>query len=109
MSDYRLTEAGIKAMDRMQDVYFAELRKIREEIGDDEYLEGTCIIDDSDHIKTLDDEVDYLILCYEADVLNVLGDWSRHCGLDDKTGGPGTWTHREIFKRIAERGLLEVV
>ena len=87
-------------------MYEAELEKRTQE--DPDFFEGWDIINDSDHIKTIDDAADLLIFGYEGNAVDTVAEWAR----TDRSGVNGEcgfgYTYKQIISRIAERGLLEV-
>ena len=83
----------------------AEIRLQESTVGVQNTEYGWSCIDDEDHIKTLDDEVDLMIYAYNEDAIDTIADWIRD-GFDDCGYG---YTYKQVISRISERGLLEVV
>lgn len=48
-----------------------------------EYVEGWCIIDNDDYVKTLTDECGLLILGYEDDAIYTVEEWMGNCKEND--------------------------
>lgn len=109
MSNYRLTSKGWKAYNRMEKMHEEEIARQEQTYGEQNTEYGWSCIDDYDHIRNLDDEVDLLIYAYWDDVLYTLADWIINGGetLDDKCHYG--YSLREIISRISERGLLRWV
>ena len=111
--DYRLTSKGQAASDRMLNMHMAELEKIRKERNEPDYMEGWCVIDDYDHIKNIDDEIDLLTYGYGASVIAVLREW---CEEDRDIYGNWSfdftfafgYTYKQVISMIAKKGYLEV-
>lgn len=53
----KLNAKGLELYDKWEHIYYDELTKQREQRGDPDWIEGWCIIDDSDHCKTIEDYV----------------------------------------------------
>lgn len=103
---YRLTDEGWEAFNRIAQMHEAELEKLRVEYNDPDYDEGWSVIDDFDHIKNIDDDIDLLIYGYEEAVISTLVSWAWG-NIDSKY--MFGYTYKQVISRISERGLLEVV
>lgn len=53
----KLNAKGLELFNKWEHIYVEELTKQREQRGDPEYCEGWSIIDDSDHIRSVEDAV----------------------------------------------------
>lgn len=53
----KLNAKGWKIFDKWDGIYADELERLRKEKNDSDYIEGWCIIDDDDHVKTIDDAI----------------------------------------------------
>lgn len=60
-----MNELGKALYNKWDRIYRGELQRIRAERNDPEYIEGWCIIDNYDFVKTLEDEVGLLIFGYD--------------------------------------------
>ena len=67
-----------------------------------DYIEGWCIIDNDNYIKTITDECGLLLFAYGEDVFNILDEWVRDCGETAKICGGFTVTEvkKELLKYV---------
>lgn len=79
----KLNKKGEKLYNKWQNIYVEELTKQREQRGDPEWFEGWCIIDDYDHIQTLEDEVGLLVFGYDGCLENYFEQWREHYENDE--------------------------
>ena len=61
----KLNEKGKALADKWYGIYRDEIHKIREETNDPGYDEGWCVIDDYDHIRSVEDECGVLLQGYD--------------------------------------------
>lgn len=52
-----------------------------------DFVEGYCIVDNFDYIKTITDECGWLLLAYEENVFNILNEWAEDTDETDKICG----------------------
>lgn len=71
----RLNAKGWELFYKWEQLYNNELERMRKELGDQEFVEGWCILDNYDCVKTLDDEVGLLIFGYDEHIDNYFNDW----------------------------------
>ena len=70
-----LNKKGWEMFDKWQSIYEEELKRLREEMNDPDYTEGWCIIDNYNHVKTLEDEVGLLIFGYDEHIDSYFDEW----------------------------------
>lgn len=79
----KLNEKG-KAL---HDMWWENYKKENDNLGgnsaDGDYIEGWCIIDNEDYIKTITDECGLLLFAYDENVFNILDEWAEDCGETD--------------------------
>ena len=80
----KLNAKGIELYNKWETIYYAELDKLRKKYNDPDYFEGWCIIDNFEHIKTLEDEVGLFVLGYENDLPWMFEDWKNDYGKNDE-------------------------
>lgn len=71
----KFNEKGEQTYQKWEDIYYAELAKMRQEMNDPEYIEGWCIIDDWDHIHNIEDEIGLLLFGYEDLAMGHIMEW----------------------------------
>lgn len=71
----KLNAKGLELFDKWNHIYYDELALQRELRDDPDWTEGWCIIDDYDHIQTIEDEVGLLIFGYADCVGNYFNEW----------------------------------
>lgn len=99
----KLTEKGMEIFRKWESVYFAELEKLRKENNDPDFCEGWCIIDDADHIDTIEDEIGLLIFGYDDHVIDHLKEYIEDYGDDEYFCG---FTAQEIIDTIIGNGYI---
>lgn len=71
----------------LYDIWEQNYRNENDRLGGDsasgDYVEGWCIIDNDDYVKTLTDECGLLIFGYDDDVLCIVDEWIELYGADD--------------------------
>jgi hypothetical protein len=78
-----MNKEGQKLFNKWEKVYESELNKLRKEMNDEDYIEGWCIIDDYEHVKTIEDEVGLLIFGYDDYLPNYFDEWREHYDEDE--------------------------
>lgn len=71
----KLNEKGWKKFNEWNAIYEKELERLRIELNDPDYFEGWCIIDDYDHVKTIEDEVGLLVFGYDENIDWYFDEW----------------------------------
>ncbi len=71
----------------LYDIWYANYRKENDNLGGDyangDIVEGWCIIDNNDYVKTLTDECGLLVFGYDDNAINVIDEWIEDYGADD--------------------------
>lgn len=93
--DY-VTDKGNELYELFNGYYITELEKLRKEKGDPNYVEGWCIIDNSDYVKTIEDLCGLLIYGYDEHVFEHLDGFS-----DDDEYWEG-YTVKEVREEISK-------
>lgn len=79
--------------------FFDENDRLGGNSKDGDYVDGWCIIDNDDHIKTIEDECGLLIFAYEENAVNVIDEWIEWLGHDYKINGLG-FTYNDVKKEL---------
>ena len=61
--------------DKWANIYNKENDKLGGNSQNNEFVEGWSIIEDTDHVKTLDDAVGLLIFGYDDNALSIVDEW----------------------------------
>ena len=79
----KLNRKGEELYKIWQNNYYAENDKLGGDSASGQLVEGWCIIDNYDYIKTLTDECGLLIFGYDDNAVNVINEWIEEYGEDD--------------------------
>ena len=63
-----------------------------------DFVDGWCIIDNNDYIKTITDECGLLLFAYEENVFNILDEWAED--FDETEKVCGGFTIPEVKKEL---------
>lgn len=69
--------------DKWASIYNQENDKLGSNSQNNEFVEGWSIIEDTTHVKILDDAVGLLIFGYDDNALSIVNDWITADGEDD--------------------------
>ena len=81
----KLNQKGIEAFKKWDKIYCAENDRLGGDSGNGEFIEGWCIIDDYEHIKSITDESELLIYGYETNALAMIEEWQELENATDTT------------------------
>ena len=79
----KLNEKGRKVYDIWEQKYHKENDKLGGNSAEGDFVEGWCIIDNNEYIKSLTDFCGMLIFGYDEDALWMVEDWIDAYGKDD--------------------------
>lgn len=86
----------------LYDIWWENYKKENDSLGgnsaEGDYVEGWCIIDNDDYIKTITDECGLLLFAYDEDVFDILDEWAEDCGETDNICGG--FTIPEVRKEL---------
>ena len=101
ITDNPMNDKGNAAFARIMRMYYDELTAERKKRNEPDWNEGWSIIDDADHIKTLEDEAALLIFAYDSKAVSVLEEWMSLCheAPCDRIGNL-PWTYEEVINCI---------
>ena len=78
----------------LYDVWWKNYKKENDNLGgnsaEGDYVEGWCIIDNDNYIKTITDECGLLLFAYDENVLDILDEWAEDWNETDKICGDFT-------------------
>ena len=60
---------------KWENIYYQENNKLGGNSQNNEFVEGWSIIEDTDHVKTIDDAVGLLIFGYDDNALTTVDEW----------------------------------
>ena len=63
--------------------YYKENDNLGGNSAEGDYVEGWCIIDNDDYVKTLTDECGLLIFGYDEYAIDTIDEWIKDWGADD--------------------------
>lgn len=78
-----LNAKGKELYDIWEHNYRTENDKLGGNSADGDYVEGWCIIDNDDYVKTLTDECGLLIFGYDHNAIDVVNEWIELYGEND--------------------------
>ena len=81
----KLNQKGVELIKKWDRVYCAENDKLGGNSSIGEFVEGWTIIDDYEHIKTINDECGLLLYGYESDALAFVEEWQERDRANDCT------------------------
>ena len=79
----KLNTKGEELYDIWEQNYRTENDKLGGNSADGDYVEGWCIIDNDDYVKTLTDECGLLIFGYYDNAIDVVNEWIELYGEND--------------------------
>ena len=79
----KLNEKGKELYNIWERNYRKENDNLGGNSANGDYVEGWCIIDNNDYVKTLIDECGLLIFGYDDDVIYTVEEWIELYGADD--------------------------
>lgn len=86
----------------LYNVWWENYKKENDNLGgnsaEHDFVEGWCIIDNDEYIKTITDECGLLLFAYEEDVFNVLDEWAKDTDETEKICGG--FTIPEVKKEL---------
>lgn len=94
----KLNEKGIELCDIWTKKYADENDRLGGNSKEGDFVEGWCIIDNDEHIKTITDECGLLLFAYEEDVFNILDEWEKDTDETEKICGG--FTIPEVKKEL---------
>lgn len=100
-----MNEEGKKLYSKWEKIYEDELQLIRAMLNDDDYTEGWCIIDDYDHVKTIEDEIGLLVFGYDDYLPHQIEEWESLYG-ENETFFTDIYGKNYTVKEIKERAMV---
>lgn len=94
----KLNAKGIELHDIWEQNYFKENDRLGGNSAEGDYVEGWCIIDNGDYVKTLTDECGLLIYGYKEDAIYVVKEWMENCKDEDICGFD--FTFKEVLNEL---------
>ena len=91
---------------KLYDVWWRNYCRENDSLGGNsakgDFVEGWCIIDNYDYIKTIEDECGLLLFAYDEDVFYVLDEWAKDYAETEKICGGFTIQEvkRELLKYV---------
>lgn len=86
----------------LYDIWWKNYKKENDRLGgnsaEHDFVEGWCIIDNDEYIKTITDECGLLLFAYDEDVFNILDEWAEDWNETDKICGG--FTIPEVKKEL---------
>lgn len=79
----RLNAKGKELYDIWEQNYLKENDRLGGNSAEGNFVEGWCIIDNDDYVKTLTDVCGLLIFGYDEHVINTVDEWIELYGADD--------------------------
>lgn len=76
----KLNAKGNTLFDAWEKIYRAENDKLGGNSAEGHYVEGWCIIDNNDHVKTLDDVCGLMVFGYDDCALSICDKWGSDWG-----------------------------
>ena len=98
----KLNDLGKELYEVWWNNYCKENDKLGGNSAEGDFVEGWCIIDNSDYLKTIEDECGLLLFAYEEHVLDTLDEWAEDCNETDKICGGSTIAEvkQELLKYV---------
>ena len=81
--EFEWNDKGKSLYEKFEQYYYDELAKLRKEKKDPEYIEGWCIIDNEDYVRTLEDVCGILIYGDDDFAFQHLDDFIKQYGEDE--------------------------
>lgn len=100
----KLTNEGVALNNEWYEKYCHENDKLGGNSAEGDFVEGWCIIDNGDYVKTVKDVCGVLVFGYEANALNALEDWFYGCADDYEIYG---FTYDEIKAELLKYCIAE--
>lgn len=79
----KLNRAGLKLYDVWQEKYFKENDRLGGNSAEGEFVDGWCIIDNSDFIKSITDDCGLMIFGYDENAIDHIAECIDMYGADD--------------------------
>lgn len=80
--------------------YCAENDRLGGNSTNHDFVEGWCIIDNDNYVKTLTDECGLLIFGYDTDTINVVDGWIEDYGNETIKIGSNEYTYADIRNEL---------
>lgn len=93
-----LNESGWALHQIWYENYCKENNNLGGNSAEGDFVEGWCIIDNYDYIKTITDECGLLLFAYDENVFNILDEWAEDFDETDKICGG--FTIPEVKKEL---------
>lgn len=93
----KLNEKGKELYDIWDKNYCKENDKLGGNSANGDFVEGWCIIDNDDYVKTLTDECGLLIFGYDDNAVNIVEEWMEDYGNEKAVFG---YTYEEIRNEL---------
>lgn len=88
----------------LYDIWWQNYRTENDKLGgnsaDGDYVEGWCIIDNDDYIKTLTDECGLLIFGYYNNAMFTVAEWIEDYGNEKIKIGSNYYTYEDVFNEL---------
>lgn len=86
-----LNKKGLALWDRWHKLYHAENDKLGGDSENGYFVDGWCIIDNTDYIKNITDQCGLLIFGYEEDAIYIVEEWIEEWGNEKVNPFDFTW------------------